>query len=125
MRIIKFFFTILLIGGIGITLITTRPSRNDFARWYVEQNQTGLGGLIDAAFVKIVEQRTKVSEYLVFSVFDMGEDERYVGVFGQFFGKNTVDRVQQTLNEILEQAEETINDKSGSSTDQFKRASTG
>lgn len=132
MRIVKSIFTMLLIGTIGITLITTRPSRSDFAKWYVEQNQTGLGDLIDAAFVKVIEQRTKVSEYLIFSVFNIGEDERYVGILGHFFGKNTVDQVQQTLNEILKQAEDTINNKSGSridksenSTGRFKRAFTG
>ncbi|MDO5131629.1 MAG: hypothetical protein Q4D81_01445 [Eubacteriales bacterium] len=114
MKFIKSLLTLLLIGGIGLVLITTRPSGREFARWYVEQNQTGLGGFFDEAFVTVVEQSTKTRDYLVFSVFELSEEERYVGIMGFFFGRNTVEQAQKTLNELLEQAEEIIRSQDGS-----------
>lgn len=111
MKIIKNMFTLLLIGCIGIALITTRPSGKEFADWYVEHNKTGLGGFFDAAYSVTVEKRTKTNNYLLFSVFELDERERYVGVLGHFFGKNTVEQTQETLRQILEQAGETITQK--------------
>lgn len=108
MRLIRFFLSSFLVFGIGIVLITTRPSESDFAQWYVEQNQTGLGGFFDNALIKIVEERTESRDYLVFSIFDLDGKDRYVGLLGHFFGRNTVEQTQETLQEILKQTEETL-----------------
>lgn len=108
MKIIRFIFVLVLVAGIAIALITTRPSEKEFASWYVEQNQTGMGGLFDEAFKTIVEQRTETEDYLIFSVFELDEETRYVGVLDHFFGRNTIEDAKETLNNLVEQVKQAV-----------------
>ena len=67
-KLIRILFTFLILAGLGILLITTRPSEHDFAQWYAEKNESGLGSFFDDAFIALVEARTETSDYLVFHI---------------------------------------------------------
>lgn len=108
MKLIKTITTLIIIAFIGIAMVTTCPSKKEFAQWYVEQNQTGLGSFFDDAFVVLVEQQTTSSDHLVFSIFELNGKERYVGIFGRFFGKNSIERTTENFQELLRQAKEKI-----------------
>lgn len=104
MKLFRFLITIVFIVGLGMIFVTTKPSEYEFAKWYVEKNQTGLGGFFDNAFVKIVEQRTETRDFLVFAVFELDQEECYIGVAGQIFGRGSVEQAGRTLENLIEQA---------------------
>lgn len=102
MRVIKFFISLCIIFFLAVCLIVTRPDRSDFAEWYVEKNQTSFG-IIDGARKAFVEARTESENYLVFAVFEL-EDDRYVGVLGKhFFGRNSLEMAEKTLDTVIEE----------------------
>ena len=55
-------------------------------------------------------QQTKASNYLIFSVFEM-DGERYVGIWGHFFGKASTEQAAKTLEGLLEKAREGVGEK--------------
>lgn len=111
MKLFKSLFTLIIIAAFGIALITMRPTKTDFAEYYVSQNQTGLGGFFDEAYEKIVMQRTEVNDYLLFSVFEINDEERYVGVLGHFFGRSSAEQATQTMNSLIDQAQKALENK--------------
>ena len=62
------------------------------------------------ALEKGVTQQTKASNYLIFSVFEM-DGERYVGIWGHFFGKASTEQAAKTLEGLLEKAREGVGEK--------------
>lgn len=111
MKILRRFVTAVIIIIIAIALIVTRPTENDFAEWYVEQNQTGLGGLIDGAFELVVKEKTETKDCLFFSIFEVnGGEDRYVGILDHIFGRSSAERVQETLENLVEQAKDFIDE---------------
>lgn len=104
MKLIKTITTLIIIAFFGIAIVTTCPSI--IYQWYVEQNQTGLGFFFDDAFIVLVEQQTASSDHLVFSIFELNGQERYVRIFEQFFGKNSIERTTENFQELLRQAKE-------------------
>ena len=111
MKLFKFLFTLVLIAAIGITLITLRPSTAEFAEFYVNQNQTGLGSFFDEAYERIVIEKTDVDNYLIFSVFEVDEEDRYVGILGHFFGRSSKEQAAKTMSELIEQAKKALEEK--------------
>lgn len=107
-KLIQILFTFLILAGVGILLITTRPSESDFARWYTEKSENGLGSFFDEAFIKLVESRTETSDYIIFSIFELDGEERYVGILGNIFGRNSAEQAKQTLDHLIEQARNAI-----------------
>lgn len=107
-KLIRILFTFLILAGLGILLITTRPSEHDFAQWYAEKNESGLGSFFDDAFIALVEARTETSDYLVFSIFELDGEELYVGILGNIFGRNSAEQAKQTLDRLIDQARSTI-----------------
>lgn len=103
--------SLIVLAVIGVTLIISKPSESDFARWYVEQNKSGLGSFFNDAFEKLVESRTETSDYLILSVFELDE-ERYVGFLGKFFGKNSIEEAKQTLEHLIEKAGNAVSNNS-------------
>ena len=81
-----------------------------FAKYYVSQSESKLGGFFDGALEKVVTQQTKASNYLIFSVFEM-DGERYVGIWGHFFGKASTEQAAKTLEGLLEKAREGVGEK--------------
>ena len=79
MRLFRTLFSFMIVAAIGISLITTCPTKTEFAKYYVSQSESKLGGFFDGALEKVVTQQTKASNYLIFSVFEM-DGERYVGI---------------------------------------------
>lgn len=111
MKLLKSLFFFFVVAAIAIALITMRPTKADFAEYYVSQNQTGFGSFFDEAFEKIVMQRTEVKEYLVFSVFEVDGEDRYVGILGHFFGRSSSEQAAQTMGELIEQARKALEEK--------------
>ncbi len=108
MKPLKTLFTLLILALLGFALVVTRPTETDFAKWYVEHNETGMGDFFDNVLEKTVLQRTETSDYVVFSLFELDGEERYVGVAGQIIGKETGEEVTETLTHLVEQAKEVI-----------------
>ena len=108
MKLLRTLISLFMIAMVGILLITTRPTKTDFAEYYVEQNPTGLGEFFDNTFKKIVMQKTVASDYLIFSVFGVDEADRYVGFLGHFFGKSSAEDVAQTVEDLINQVKENI-----------------
>ena len=86
MRLFRTLFSFMIVAAIGISLITTCPTKTEFAKYYVSQSESKLGGFFDGALEKVVTQQTKASNYLIFSVFEM-DGERYVGIWGHSLWK--------------------------------------
>ena len=80
MRLFRTLFSFMIVAAIGISMITTCTTKTDFAKYYVSQSESKLGGFFDGALEKVVTQQTKASNYLIFSVFEM-DGERYLGTF--------------------------------------------
>lgn len=93
-----FLTRIIIIAFIGITLVTTRPFESDFVDWYVEKNwdkhHTTMGQLVDGVYELIIKERTETKNYIVFSVFEVAGQERYVGVFGHIYGADFLERLR-------------------------------
>ena len=100
MRLFRTLFSFMIVAAIGISMITTCPTKTDFAKYYVSQSESKLGGFFDGALEKVVTQQTKASNYLIFSVFEM-DGERYVGIWGHFFGKASTEQAAKTLEGLL------------------------
>ena len=104
MRLFRTLFSFMIVAAIGISMITTCTTKTDFAKYYVSQSESKLGGFFDGA-LEVVTQQTKASNYLIFSVFEM-DGERYVGIWGHFFGKASTEQAAKTLEGLLEKAGE-------------------
>lgn len=104
MKLFKTLFTFFIIVIISITFITLCPTKSDFAEYYVQQNSTGLGKFFDETYEKIILQKTSDTNYLIFSVFEVDETNRYVGLLGHFFGPTTTEEVAQTVDNLINQA---------------------
>lgn len=111
MKLFKSLITLLFIAAIGIALITMRPSKTDFAEFYVKQNQTGLGTFFDEAYERIVIEKTEVDNYLIFSVFEVDEEDRYVGILGHFFGRSSAEQAAKTMGDLIDQAKKALEEK--------------
>lgn len=111
MKMLRILVVFVIVAAVGIGLITTRPTKSEFASWYVGQNESGFGGFFDEAFKAVVEQRTNVESYLIFSVFEVDGETRYVGILDHFFGRNTVDEAKKTVNNLIRQVEEALAEK--------------
>ena len=86
MRLVRSLFTFAIAAAAGAALVTMCPTVDDFAAYYVSQNQSGLGGFFDGAQEALVKQRTETKNYRVFAVFEVDGKGRYVGVLDHFFG---------------------------------------
>lgn len=106
MKLLKTLFTILVVGALAMVLIAMRPTKADFAEYYVEKHSTGLGELVDNVFEKIVMEQTEVNDFVVFSVFEVNETDRYIGVLGQFFGRSSVEEAGETVKDLIDQAKD-------------------
>lgn len=108
MKLLRFFFSLIIVAAIGIALITTRPTKAEFAEYYVSRNQTGLGEFFDSAFEQIVLHKTEENDYLVFSVFEVDGEDRYIGILGHFFGRSSAEQAAETMSELFDQAKRAI-----------------
>ena len=108
MKLFRTLFTMLVIGALGISMITLRPTKADFAEYYVSQNQTGLGDFFDSALEKVVMQRTDEKDCLFFSVFQIDGKDNYVGILGHFFGKSSAEEAGRLLENLVDRAEELL-----------------
>ncbi len=108
MKIFKSLLTIFIIAAVIIAMIITRPTKADFTEYYVNQQQTGLGTFFDAAYEKVVMQKTEESDYLVFSVFEVNGEDRYVGILGHFFGSSSIEQATQTMDNLIDQAKQML-----------------
>ena len=61
MRLFRTLFSFMIVAAIGISLITTCPTKTEFAKYYVSQSESKLGGFFDGALEKVVTQQTKAS----------------------------------------------------------------
>lgn len=86
MKLLRSLFTLAIVAAAGIALVTMCPTEDDFAAYYVSQNQTGLGGFFDGAKETLVKQRTETKNFWVFAVFEVDGKERYIGILDHFFG---------------------------------------
>lgn len=102
MKLFRSLFTLFVIAVIGITLIIMCPTKDDFAAYYVSNNQTGLGDFFDGGFKTIVKQQTKEENYLFFAVFEVAGKDKYVGILGNFFGRSSADQVKKTVEDLIE-----------------------
>ncbi len=110
MKLFRTLFTMLIIGAIGISMITLRPTKADFAEYYVSQNQTGFGELFDGALEKIVMERTEERDCLFFSVFQIDEKDNYVGILGHFFGRSSVEEAGRAFEDLVDYAHDLLNE---------------
>lgn len=106
MKFIKTLFLIIIVGAIFMVLIAMRPTKAEFAEYYVEQNSTGLGEFFDNIFEKVVMEQTETTDFVVFSVFEVNEVDRYIGILGHFFGRSSMEEVNQTMEDLINQAKD-------------------
>ena len=103
MKMLRTLLTLLVITFLSMGLILLCPSKEEFAKYYVGQNQTGYGKLFDSAFEKVVYQKTTEKRYLIFVVFELDDQERYIGIAGNFVGKSSAEEAAKTLQELIDQ----------------------
>lgn len=103
MRMLRTLLTFLVITFLAFGLILLCPTKKEFAKYYVSQNQTGYGELFDSAFEKVVYQKTTEKRYLIFAVFELDDQNRYIGVAGNFIGKSSAEAAAKTLQELVDQ----------------------
>ena len=48
MRLFRTLFSFMIVAAIGISLITTCPTKTEFAKYYVSQSESKLGGFFGA-----------------------------------------------------------------------------
>lgn len=103
MKLLKTLLTLMVITFLTMSLILLCPSKKEFAKYYVSQNQTGYGELFDSAFEKVVYQKTTEKRYLIFAVFELDDQNRYIGIAGTFVGKASAETAAKTLQELVNQ----------------------
>ncbi len=102
MKIIK--FAIIVIALVG--LILTRPTKDEFIDWYVAKNYAEETEVVKYTVTQVVKAQTEQSDYLVFSVFEVDQKDRYIGVAGIFIGRSSVQDAADVVQDILEEASE-------------------
>ena len=99
-KILTFVLFLILLAS----LIILRPTKTQFARWYVSENPSGYGRFIDDTMEMVVKKNTEEDKYLVFSVFEVNDEDRYIGVCGLFIGRSTFEEAQHAFKSIAQKA---------------------
>ena len=115
-KLFSYITTLILIAASVIFLVTENPNVEEFSKWYVRNNPTGMGAFFDSAYERIVRQQTHAQDYVVFTVFEIKEI-KHVGLAGHFWGRNTVEEATQSATELLENVREKL-EKEANSDDQ-------
>lgn len=101
----KLFTKIIVMIILSIMMITSKPFEKDFINWYVAQNQVNLGTAFDENFANKVKEKTVTTNYILFSVYEVNEEERYVGAFDHIWGKHSWKKVEEVLKVMSESAQ--------------------
>lgn len=108
----KVFTKMIVMMILGVILITSRPFEKDFVKWYVEQNQASSGADADEDFAAAVKEKTVTTNYILFSVYEVNEEERYVGAFGHIFGRHSLENAEEVLKIMLKSAQKAAEENS-------------
>lgn len=103
--LIKLFTKIIVVLVLSIMMITSKPFEKDFVEWYVAQNQQSQGAEFDETFVQTVKEKIVTTNYILFSVYEVNEEERYVGAFGHFWGKHSWKHTAEVFKVMLKSAQ--------------------
>ena len=98
--IIRFAIVVVLMAG----MILTRPTKKEFVDWYVNKNYAEDAEIIKGTMEQIVNAETDASDYLLFSVFEIEEKDRYIGIAGMIIGRSSVQDAKDTLEQIIDEA---------------------
>ncbi len=108
MKLFKTLFYAIIVILLASILIGMRPTKADFAEYYVSQNQTGLGEFFDTAFEAIVTNSVDEQNFYTFSIFTVNGEDRYIGILGHFFGRSSAEQVANTVENLIEQAKDAL-----------------
>lgn len=65
MRLFRTLFSFMIVAAIGISLITTCPTKTEFAKYYVSQSESKLGGELGLSLSTSTDTSKELGKMLI------------------------------------------------------------